>query len=610
MPPVGPTTGTRLRRLRAVTLGGGRGLWQRRGTEIEAAVWAALNTIRTGLLVVITLVVVFGAAVLAAPFLLASDTVKSGIATRLAAMTGATVQLSGTPSVGLSPYLSVTYRNVLVSAPTPDREPLATIEQATIKFAFWPALSGTAMIEEIALVRPRIIVPATGMAGVADEIWQHAVVDELSPTRALSISVRDGTIEPALAPTDMDERLTGLTGRVGLPSRGVGGSFAMDGVWHGQAVRLAGSIGVAGRDGRKPVELTVSSAPFDLALSGKADATTAFSYEGNVALETPSLQHAALWLGLPDGSATPAVPITIRGAMVWAGTTARIRDVALTSGNLSATGRLDLATREGKLAIDGTVAMTGLSLEEGDTGPRLAFARLAQQQTATLDLRLSAPIVRYRHWNFANVAGGVRIVDGKTLVDIGSAESAGGGVAGQVAYEADGSRRANLDFSNVDLQAFAQDLPTLPFNATGTGDLRLNTVQEPPGLDTRATFALLARDGVLNGPAIGQTAMDDLMPAIGSGTIPFDRFEIEGDMQDRTVRIDKAELANPDLQILLTGRIDVADALIALQGTVVQTALPLKRVPFVLQGTLDAPRLTPVTAGSVDLGAARAGPLR
>ncbi len=551
----------------------------------------SLNNKRTYGGVALLVVLPVAAALIAAPLLLAGSTVKSGIASRLAAITGGSVALSGTPAVRLWPYLSVTYRNVFIAAPTPDREPIATVERMSVKLAFWPALSGKTVVEDIELVRPMIAVPAADMATVFDGMWRHLVVEETAASRHLSVTVQDGIIRPALAPSGSDERLSGLSGTLALPSDGRAGSFELNGVWHGQAVALKGSIGDAGDSARKPVELSIISAPLSLALSGTAETVAGFAYEGSVSLKSPSLKYAAQWLGLADTDAVPALALAMNGAMNWAGPAARITDVSLVSGDWSASGRLDLGLRQQSVSVDGTLAMSGLPVLDRGTGFETALVALAGQDSAVLDLRLSAPTATYGQWAFTEVAGGMRVADGHTLLDIGIAESAGGGLAGQVAYGADGSRRAEIAFTNMDLTALAAPFEDVPLRPTGKADVTLKMDRRGGGEGLDGPFDIKARDGTVEGFSAQRLFANDRSEDVFEGATAFDTLSVSGRIENNIVFITEADLSNPSLRMHVTGLTDRLRRTLAFKGAIQTTGDAPDSLPFSIGGTLEKPSL-------------------
>ncbi len=540
-------------------------------------------------------VLVIAGGLVAAPFLIANATVKSDIATRLAAITGGSVHLPGTPSVSLWPYLSITYRNMLLAAPTPDGEPLARVETLTVKLAFWPALSGRTVIDEIELVRPIVSLPDPDMTSVFERMWQHTVLEPALTSSQISIIVRDGIVVPALAPPSGDERLTGLTGVLSPSSGGRGGTFDVQGVWHGQTVGLKGSVGTNNDSARAPVELAVTSAPLGFTLSGIAETAAGFAFEGSVSFESPSLKHTAQWLGLPDAEAAPALPLTMNGTMSRAGPAARITDVSLISGDWSASGRLDLGLRDHGVSVDGTLAMNGLTVLEDDATFETALVTLAGQETAVFDLRFSAPVASYGTWAFTDLAGGIRVVDGQAHLDIGSAESAGGGLTGQVSYSADGSRKSDVALTNMDLATLAALVESSPFRPTGKVDVTLGIVRRGRDGSLQGTFSMEAQDGRLEGFDAQHLLTGDQPANPLDGSTAFSALSVSGRMENDTLIVEKADLQNSDLRMTASGQTNVATRTLEFLGTIEPTGDAPGKRRFAFGGTLDELLHTPLS---------------
>ena len=214
-------------------------------------------------------------AIVAAPKLLSTPTVKARVAAQLSDVLGMPVQLNGSSSVSLRPYLGVSWSDVTVGQSN-DSMPLLTMDRLDAKLTLSAALFGDARLSELTLVRPvlRLVRDGQGAGNwqAADgQVGQWFAGQNNSSVSLGRLMIVDGIALQDDATTSTSRKLTGLQGEIVWQNTGSAASANFGGIWNGEPFRITAQIDDprAIRDGEaSDIAFTLSASPIQLSFSG------------------------------------------------------------------------------------------------------------------------------------------------------------------------------------------------------------------------------------------------------------------------------------------------------------------------------------------------------
>ena len=286
------------------------------------------------------------------------------MAAELSAWTGGKAAFSGPVRVRYFPDVSIRGKFELSGGTRLPFVKSVVAKEAKVSLSLIDLLRGRVSIDALRLVRPRIVLTqadkkATMQAqesrNLADALFAHGSVRV--------IHVRDGTLvfrsDSGLEVVrDIDAHLDGSDGQGSVSSFG---SFVL----RDETVRFALDSSALTKDAEAstlPLTLTLTSAPINAKIAGKAIFGKTATFSGDMQAEIDNVRRFAVWSGidLPNGANLNG--FTASGAFRIAGPTLTFDDGNFTLDGNSAVGLLGI-TKGARPRIEGTLAFDRLLLD-------------------------------------------------------------------------------------------------------------------------------------------------------------------------------------------------------------------------------------------------------
>jgi AsmA protein len=235
---------------------------------------------------------------------------------------------------------------------------------------------------------------------------------------------------------------------------------------------------------------------------------------------------------------------------------------------------------------------------------------LTSLSTTDLDMRLSAAKVTVGATRLGRTAIGANLRGGALALSIGEAQVYGGiakGSFGITRSDAEADIKAELQFTDVDLQACASELFGVN-KLSGRGNLSVSLMasgSSPFGLVSSLDGAavLTGHDGAIAGFNVEQLLKRlERRPLSGggnfrSGSTPYDKLTVSVKFNDGIATAEDIRVENPGSRITLTGTASVPSREYDLKGVASLTSAPGSDkgfdLPFVVQGPWDDPLVFP-----------------
>ncbi len=338
------------------------------------------------LVVVAVLVVLLVGAVVAAPFLIPSETIKAQLTTQVENATGRKLSVGGDIDLAVLPNLAVDLRDVsFANVPDSDVADMVTLKELKVGLKLLPLLRGAVEISQFVLVEPVIHLEvdadgkgnwvfdnAGGSAGQDDSTGDAGASDSLPITELKlgDIRLENGRLTFVDHATGAEESIDAINMQISLadiqsPLEALGSLG-----YKGQTVKL--ELGLdnpyAVLQGQSsPLRLGVNADPVTLGLKGDLKNQGAPSMAGTIELSVPSIKQLIAWLAEPiDVQGEGLEALTIAGQL-----NGSAQRIAFTDATIS----LDQIEGLGEFTADlsGTVPKIGGRLDLGmvDLNPYL-----------------------------------------------------------------------------------------------------------------------------------------------------------------------------------------------------------------------------------------------
>ncbi|MBB4303602.1 uncharacterized protein involved in outer membrane biogenesis [Rhodobium orientis] len=468
-----------------------------------------------GLGVVFAVLVVIAVAV---PMAVPKATVKDQIIGQIESATGWRLRIDGDISVSALPFLKLEATDVgLSGAAGADGIEFLTVREIRFGLSLFSLLSGVVDVTGITLVQPNVFLevdpagrqswaPRRALETIAGAAPAESAPDDtgediggdggfsLDRLRFGAIEIRDGLAVWHDRRTGVKQTLAELNVTASMPS--VNDAATLEGslTWNGIPVELDLSAGdpKALAEGRaSSVTGTLAAADANLAVDGSLALEPAPTFKGRIEAEADDLAGtlAAFKMPVPD---MPALgEFTLATAVAYGPDAASLSDFTARLDETTLTGSVDAALDGPRPKISGALALDRIDLDrfkasggggndkkgaggKGDTGA-IDLAPLGQ---ADADLTLRIGSLSGGDVTVADIAGSVKLANGKLDLDIAQTRLLGGTAA--LTLAADGSGKAPA-FSGT-LRSTGLSLPDL---------LQLAGRSDPVGgtLETDLTFA-------------------------------------------------------------------------------------------------------------------------
>ncbi len=286
------------------------------------------------------IVVLLVAAVVAAPFLIPTETVKTELLAQVKPATGRDARIDGDFKVALLPRVEFVAGKVsFANAPGGKAKNMVSVDRLNIQVALFPLIGGNVEIDVFVLEKP-IINLEVNKAGTPNWVFGPAAVAsgkqaQKAPTKAKQSAGSETGAGPGLSGLKLgDVRLVG--GRVSYSDAKTGVVHKLDDInlkislpslddpmkaegavtWNKEKIELL--LGLSNPNGflngkKTDIETKISAAPVKLSFKGSAARTTKIKAGGALDLDVPSIRKLAAWAGSPltaPGSAYGPLKIT------------------------------------------------------------------------------------------------------------------------------------------------------------------------------------------------------------------------------------------------------------------------------------------------------------
>jgi AsmA protein len=591
------------------------------------------------IVLVIAVVAIIGTAIVAAPFIAATDLARRSIAAQIEAWTGRPVSFRGEPRVKLFPFLTLTIEDVRIgNPPEMGGDPLVVMEGLTSKLRLLPFLIGQVDVAEFRLIRPRftLTVDAEGRANWPISQWtisRDGSGDETADTEAEIVrigniklgrfSVVDGSVTYDNFRSGRHEEVSALDLRLEWPrvAESVAGAGSLN--WRGELVEFNGSITeplklIAGES--SAARFGIASKPLRVSFTGAVNSIASAQIEGATTVTAPSVRRVAEWLGVPMGQGAILGAGLLDGEVNWIGPSLSFSEAHIELDGNRADGALALDFSDERPKLTGTLALQTLDLSAyletfqatiSTEGPwPLAPVRMPLLDVADVDVRLSAGEILVGPTRIGKSALSTALHDGKLAVDIGEAQFYGGSLEADAAVEMSdgtliGSARATI--GNTPVGAALGDFFGLSFlDGEASATLEISGHGDTWGALTeavRGTADVQVTNGTLRGVEVGQIANSAgasriVDPAAGTGTIPFKSLSASLKLADGAIEGNDISVSGDGFTMNIDGRISLMNDSLRARGVLAAARADSDRgetrdVPFVVSGSWTSPYVLP-----------------
>lgn len=403
-----------------------------------------------------------------------STRVANRVAAELSAWTGGKAAFSGPVRVRYFPDVSIRGKFELSGGTRLPFVKSIVAREAKVSLSLIDLLRGRVSIDALRLVRPRIVLTQVDKSATRQAQESRNLADALFAHGSVRvIHVRDGTLvfrsDSGLEVVrDIDAHLDGSDGQGSVSSFG---SFVL----RDETVRFALDSSALTKDAESstlPLTLTLTSAPLNAKIAGKAMFGKTATLSGDMQAEIDNVRRFAVWSGIdvPNGSNLNGFKAS--GAFRIAGPTLTFDDGNFTLDGNSAVGLLSI-TKGATPRFEGTLAFDRLLLDpyiepvvaDGQPIGRLLFDR-ALLRHFDADLRLSAGAIDAGKLKLGHGAFTITAKEDSIVSEVSELELCGGTASGRLnADDSQGTKRLSLAASVADvaidtcLAQFGLDVP-------------------------------------------------------------------------------------------------------------------------------------------------------
>jgi AsmA protein len=342
-----------------------------------------MKKIAIGLGAIVVLLIV---AVVAAPFLIPTETVKNELLAQVKSATGRDARIDGDFKIAILPRVEfVAGKVTFANAPGGKAKNMLSVDKLNIQVALFPLISGEVEIDAFVLEKPVINLeinkagtpnwvfgPAasatTGKAAkkAAAGAKQSASSDAsagpgLSGLKLGDVRLVGGQVSYADAKTGVVHKLNDINLKIALPS--LDDPMKAEGAvtWNKEKIELL--LGLSNPNGflngkKTNIETKISSAPVKLSFKGSAAQTSKIKAGGALDLDVPSIRKLAAWVGSPmTAPGTAYGPLKITGQVDVDGQKHAFRKASIAidkikgSGDFSYDGGSKVPNVTGKLKL-------------------------------------------------------------------------------------------------------------------------------------------------------------------------------------------------------------------------------------------------------------------
>ncbi|KQV68322.1 AsmA-like C-terminal region-containing protein [Rhizobium sp. Root1220] len=592
---------------------------------------------RLATIVLLVALSIFVALRVAAPYLISTSLVRSGIEDVLSKWTGYQAEIAGRPVVEFWPTPRITLSQVSIRQKSGDKRLLGTIEGLSAEFNLIDAIRGRTSFHEFHLLRPNLQLTreTSGMidwtnegllAKAITEVREEGgkqVLEKNLDAKIGAITVEDGTLDVADVGSGKTYRFEGVMADVSWRRLSSPITAVLIARTSGQDLKLDfSSRSPLLIFGGKSAEFTASltSKLLTARFVGVANISRLFDLSGNLALNIPDLPALLTWADRSLPGIANLKAFSIETDVASAANGFRFNTVSLGMNGANATGVMDVSFPPGKRAkLGGTLAFDQINFRSLFDAFVLRLAAGEASATPTggalqkldLDLRLSAKQAQVDPFTLSDVGASIIVSSNEAKFDIGDSEFEGGTLTAHLEAmrgDFDGGGRLQLSIRGADFGGLIERLQLkgpLPLS-TGSLDLSMRTVLplwKASLSDVTGRISFHAASGTLPGfdaeAVRREAARTDFFPlsAVSHSGFAFDRFDFTADIADGAAEVHGARIEGARETLVLSGVIPYRSAGLALSGSIEATdptqANSLPPLPFFVGGSWPDPVISP-----------------
>ncbi len=427
----------------------------------------------------IVAVLIIGAGVLAAiPFVVSSNTVRTGITSKIEAFTGRKVTFQGNPSLSFNPFLGFEISDlVLVDLSRGEADtPLLRVEKVKAQLDIIPLLSGKIEVTEYQFLRPRFELKTFTDGsknwefdkGGFNEAIQATITNRANQTDDLLPETKIGGLEiingimiydDEIAGTS--ETVTSINGKFLWPNTNSDINISGNGIWRGEGITTLSNLKdpikiLSGGESQAFVE--INSQPLKFKFDGQANMFADLFVKGDLAANTPSISRLAEVLKFDIGEFSSFENWSAVGKFESTANSTVLSDATFNIGDSSASGVVRVSTDElGKSKLDGTLAFEEIDLADYFNSTGLTNSNKNKPNLINglnVDLRISSQSINIGQINLDNVAAAINIDNEGWILDIGDASAFNEKMVAKLGERiSENKQQAFLDISASDVDA-------------------------------------------------------------------------------------------------------------------------------------------------------------
>jgi AsmA protein len=561
---------------------------------------------RVALIVVLSLISLFVAFQIAAPFLISTVLVRERMERAVEEWVGHDVSIGGQPSLAFWPEPRITFADVTVrNVDHGKKGMLGSVRELSASFDLLGALVGHPQFKDFHLKDPQLFVLRKSdgrLDWTSDGLLSRAVravksdgtgqtLDNANDAPVGDVLIENGTLQI----TNEDD---GRIVRIDRIDSEIDWSYlSRSAAFKGQ-VTIAGRRVTADITSRQPLLLfsgrssstsgSIQSDLFSAKFSGVVNLASHGFLSGDAEFATADGAKAMEWMGLDLPGTEKLKQLSLKARLITNDTAMRFESLSLGIDDIKASGILDLT-----MPADAPPRLTGtLALDTRDVLPMLSeiAPRLLDKSNAAaklrdrleLDLRLSAQNVDIGPFQLSEVAVGIMNIGDQARVDILDSDFENGRLTGRIATIKDGDTGGvaiRLSVQDADFASIISRLGiTAPLPAAaGSLELALD-VPRPVTVDTlrnaKGSLRFRAGGGILPGVDMAgitrlatQKAYFTLSEA-GTGPYEFQSVDINVSVADGLADIRNGLIVGTNESITLNGIVPYANNSLALSAGV------------------------------------------
>lgn len=579
---------------------------------------------------------------IAAPYLISTGFVRSGIEDALSKWTGYHAEIKGTPVLEFWPTPRITLNDVTIRQPRQSGDKLlGRIESLSADFSLIDALRGRTHFHEFHLLRPSLALTrdenglidwsyagllARAITGVQDNNGVE-VLDPKFDSEIGAVTVEDGMLTVTDTVTGIVYHFDNVAADIAWPKLSRAISAVVIARFNGQDLKVdfasAAPLLVFGGKNAE-MKASITSNLMTARFEGVGSMVSISAVSGNINASFPDVPTLLKWSGKSVPGIESLKSASMTSDVMSSSTGFRFNNLSMTLNDASATGVMDLTVAPGKRPkIGGTLAFDQMNLKPfldafalrlaaGGIGDLLLPSPLGPLQLLDLDVRLSARQAQMGIFSLADVGASVIVSGEEAKFDIGDSQFEGGEMT--VHLEAtrrdfDGGGKMQLSIRDADFNALAEKLQLkgpLP-HATGSLDLSLQTPKAiwTTGLaDVTGKLKFWTSAGSIPGVNVAelrtQAAQKPFfaLSSAGNGAFAFNKLDLQADFANGTAEVHNARFTGSEQTLSLSGVITYESNGLALSGSLEATdparAVDLPLLPFFIGGSWPNPVISPV----------------